>query len=498
MGKEEIKKNILSQEVFMKSSKILDYKDPSEYIKKNNSKFVYVNPKIYSKFTINFIPSNGIILTKEGEYVFSQNIYWKPKENAIAIIINSENIKLNMCNYSLVCENSIDNKTIGIKVNGEKDMIINNVSIVNGKIVGISNYGIQSFYCENLHIENITVDKLKLYDLNIRYLTPSGIFLQYINNFTILKVIVENIDVKTDSSAGIQIIECMNGHIESCIMKNFINRDGGVQGYSYIGCENIITTKSKSQNLTSRFEGNILTSGHTVLGFCPILCANLLYKKCSVKNLTGCCDDVHGISIFINLYIEIIKVKIKNIVDGMTITKTGAKSTGIEVYGVNIIIKKCKVSNIFAIRPQDKQCAGFSCAGNKIKYIDCFASNIMVLNKNIIPNSKYGEGVGYGWAPDPRKELNMIIATNVLYKKCKAQKCQVGFDSWFHVNCKWNYINIENCDKPIKKNKNEIRTIKCNKCSECNPPMSVTLYNVEKNNLFSHVNIIKKVIHTYY
>lgn len=491
MTKQNIVNNIFSQDVFKNSKTVSNYRDPTQNINTNNSNFTYSAPTLHNNFIINNIPPNGIKLTARGTYVFEKDIQWNPITNAIAITISGSGVTIDMNCHSLISTNSGDNSIIGILVNGQTNSPLNNVSIENGQIVGMSYYGVQVTYCKDMFLKKLTVDGLSLNNLNIRNLTPCGVFLQYVNNFTISNCVVKNIDVQTDSCAGIQIIESTDGKVTSCLMTNFKNNDGGVQGFSYVGCENITTNKSKSQYFRSYFNGNILTSGHTVLGFCPIFCSKLLYKNCSAKNLTGSCDDVHGISVFLNSYVQLKYFNVENVIDGITPSKSGAKSTGIEVYGCFVSISNCKVKNISAIRPQDKQCSGFASAGYKIEYSNCHASNIQVLNKKSIPDTKYGYGVGFGWAPDPRAEFRIITATNVTYKNCTATKCQVGFDSWFHINSKWNRIKGICCEKTLKNNSKITKTLSCNPCSECNPSIIIRLHNLAKNNSFTHVKYKK-------
>jgi len=491
MTKQNIVNNIFSQDAFKNSQNILNYKDPTNNININNSNFTYTSPTLYNNFIINNIPPSGIELTIAGTYIFEQDIYWNPTQNAIAITISGSSITIDMKCYRLICGNTSSRSIIGIVVNGQENSLLSNVSIENGQIIGMSYYGIQTIYCNNLCLKKLIVDGLSLNDLTIRNLTPCGIFLQYVNDFKISNCVVKNIDVETDSCAGIQVIESINGKISSCLMTNFKNNDGAVQGFSYIGCENITTVKSKSQYMRSYFNGNILTSGHTVLGFCPIFCSRLLYENCSAKNLIGSCDDVHGISVFLNSYVQLKYFNVENVTDGVTPSSSGAKSTGIEVYGCFVTVSNCKVKNILAIRPQDKQCSGFASAGYKIEYSNCHASNVQVLDKNYNSNTKYGYGVGFGWAPDPRPEFRIITATDVTYKNCTATKCQVGFDSWFHINSKWNYIRAYCCEKTLKNNTKAIRTLSCNPCSECNPSIIITLDNLAKNNSFRHVKYKK-------
>jgi hypothetical protein len=360
MTKSNIIEKIFSNSSFENSKKITEYKNPTNDINNNNSNFTYATPIIQDNYKINCIPSCGILINKEGNYKFGNNIHWKPTQNAIAITITTSNVTLDFCNYKLTNKSNCNYNLIGINAFGNELSSIYNLSIINSKIKNMSYYGIQIMYCEGLNLNNIIINKINYSNLDIRNLTPSGIFIQYTNNSFISDCKVKNIDVKTDSTAGIQLIECNNSIITKCKIIKLINRDGAVQGYSYIGCQNITTILCKSINFRSFFKDNILTTGHTVLGFIPIFCANLLYENCLSKKMIGSCDDVHGISVFFNIFVQLKNFKIDYVLDGNTPSKTGAKSTGIEVYGIFIKIMDCDVKNIFAIRPQDKQSAGFA------------------------------------------------------------------------------------------------------------------------------------------
>ncbi len=490
MVKSDIISKIFNNETFNNSIQILDHKDPTNNINNNNEQFNYVTPIIQTTFKINCIPPNGILINYPGNYVFSQNIIWKPINDSIAITINCNSIVLDLCNYNLICNknNGMNNlNLIGISVLGVKDIPLSNISIMNGKIINTSYYGMKIYYCDGLNLNNIIICNLKYCNLQLRNLTPTGIFIQLSNNLIVSNCKIKNIDVKTDSSAGIQLIECTNGIIKNCNVKNLKNRDGAVQGYSYIGCENITTLNCASCNFRSYFIDNILTTGHTVLGFCPILCSNLLYEKCKATNMTGCCDDVHGISVFLNIYVQLINFTVNHVIGGKTKSKSCAKSTGIEIYGLFVKVINCNVKNIFAIRPQDKQCSGFASAGYDIQFTNCFSSNVKVLNSHNDSkwsDIKYGIGVGYGWAPDPRPIFKIILANNITYKNCTSTDCQVGFDTFNHNNSLWYKIKIINCNKSILHNPNEIRILSCDECSECNPSIITELKNICLNNKF--------------
>ena len=101
-------------------------------------------------------------------------------------------------------------------------------------------------------------------------------------------------------------------------------------------------------------------------------------------------------------------------------------------------------------------------------------------------NSCIGYGTGFGWAPDPRPEF-IFPSKNILYENCCANNCQVGFDSWYHIDSVWKKICACCCGISVLNLNNSQRTISCNACSECNPPIVITLTNVAKGNKFINV-----------
>jgi hypothetical protein len=188
--------------------------------------------------------------------------------------------------------------------------------------------------------------------------------------------------------------------------------------------------------------------------------------------------------------------KVFSVLDGAGPAQTGAKATGIEVYGSDVTVSHCAVNYISAINPQDKQCTGFSCAqGSNIKFLHCKAENVKVYNEFGIEDTSKGYGTGFGWAPDPR-----IVepAVDVLYKDCTAKYCQVGFDSWFHINSLWkNIYSKDNGIAILNLGDTAQRTLSCDPCSECGctfpgcypNPLTITITNVASNNVFKDVRI---------
>ncbi len=441
------------------------------------------NQSKQESFIINFIPPEGININKPGKYKFGNNIKWYPdllNDEISAIYITSNDVELDFNGYYLKNKNKNNKKKIsGINVDN-----VSNIKIKNGYICNMIYYGIYVINGENIEIKDMEINGIFLDNLDERLLTPAGIFMNGILNFIIDKCIVKNFDVRTDSSAGIQILNSFEGEVKNCLVRDLINNDGACQGYSYLGCIQINTSKCQVKNLRTYFNGNILTSGHTILGFCPIICIDLKYNECRAENFYGSCDDCHGMSIFIDFAVEVNNFYASNIFDGVSGVNTGAKATGLEVYGVDVKISDSYVENIIAVNPQDKQSTGFSVAGGFVEFKNCTAKRIKVVDECGCSCKKLGYGTGFGWAPDPRPEFREIEAFAIEYKNCKTYDSQVGFDTWFHIDSLWKDIEVYNCKIPILIETNGKRTISCNPCSECNPPIVVTLDNVAENNSF--------------
>lgn len=431
------------------------------------------------------IPENGIILSEEGKYIFNNDIYWNPiNNNSIAIIIKSDNIILDMKCFKLVNTTITNNFIIGIFIDNCKNVIIKNGSIHN-----MTYYGVKSKNSETVLIKNIHVSNILLENLDIRNLTPTGIFIENNIEFTIKCCKVNKLNVKCDSLAGIQIVKSMFGNIDKCIVCNLLNKDGAVQGISLLECEYVKIFKCKVKKFKSEFNGNILTTGHTVIGYVPILSNNIELTDCIAESLYGSCDDCHGGSIFLSNSCIVNNFYANKIYDGVKPYNSGAKATGLEIYGNNVVVNDSFVENIIAYNPQDKQSTGFSVAGYNIEYNNCKAKNIIAkkISKQCKCNGKLVNnediyGIGFGWAPDPREFFRVMIADNIRHKNCVSENCDIGYDTWFHINCLYNNVKSINCNINILINPNEKRTLSCNPCSECNPPINITLANISYNN----------------
>jgi hypothetical protein len=440
---------------------------------------------------ITSIPSSGLTISAPGTYVFGNDISWTPTANGQAILITTSDVTLDLKNHKLKCTDPTYSTT------GIVALLSENLIIKNGTVSNFSYRGVDCAACAKVKIKHITVKGLSL-ENTIVYTVPVGIIVTASDEVLVKKCKVKNVDVRTGSCAAIQMTATTHSKIHHCDVSNMLNRDGACTGIGHFLCDDAEVKSCKLDGIKTEFINNLNTEGHTAIGLIPFISTNLLLSDCKISNITGCCDDAHGISVFECTNAKVENCKVFNVLDGAGPAQTGAKATGIEVYGSDVKVIKCHVNYIAAINPQDKQATGFSCAqGSRIKFIKCKAENVKVYNEIGFEDTSKGYGTGFGWAPDPR-----IIepAVDVLYKKCTAKYCQVGFDSWFHINSVWkhiyskcNGIDILNLDDTAQ------RTLSCDPCSECGctfpgcypNPLVVTITNVASNNVFVDVKKVR-------
>jgi hypothetical protein len=458
--------------------------DPSPKINAlHQGYFAQAGQQIQIDRVIRYIPSAGIAIRSPGTYTFGGDILWSPNNvQCSAITIQCSDVTLDLAGFALRASVSDKSRQItGILVSGPAtNPTITDITITNGTVANVSEYGILATSVCGLKISRITVTGVCLQNLDIRFLTPAGIHVSGSEDVAISNCSVTQLEVTTDSSAGIMLLGTIQATVSGCRTSGLVNHDGAVQGFSCIKCINVTTTGCAADSLQSHFNGNVLTSGHTVLGFCPILCLDLNYVDCSASGLTGCCDDCHGMSVFLDGQVTVSGFRANQIVDGVSPSNSGAKATGLEVYGVGVTVTDSAVSYIKAINPQDKQATGFSAWGLSIQFERCQASNVTVQDDF----GSESHGTGFGWAPDPRSLFCYIGAYFVAYTDCKADHCDVGFDTWYHVDSTWIRPVYTNCRTGMLVEPGGTRTLSGDPCSECSPPISVILTNFESGNTY--------------
>ncbi len=447
-----------------------------------------VTPTPLTTNSFSEIPENGWLINQPGTYTMTVNCTWNPSSPGSAITIIAQNVQLNLGGNTLLVQIPTGTTTEvynGITVKPGDPQSATSITIYNGTISGANFYGIQANMIEGLILSQLIINNINYTNTQDAYITPAGIFLSVCANFNINNCTVNNISVTAPSCAGIQTIMCWEGVVSACQVSGLQNQDGGAQGFSYILSWDIGTFNSGCSDFTTNNEGLTQTSGHTSIGFIPMFSQNLLFGYCSSSNITGCCDDAHGMSLFLVKNVVVNGFTANGVVDGPKPYNTGAKATGLEVYGNFISIYNSQVSNITATVPQDLQAAGFSAWGDTIQFTGCTASNVNVVNAAGQPDTSCGYGTGYGWAPDPRKAFNHKVASNVQYNNCISTNCQLGFDTWNHVNSIWNNFTANNCGQfNLNLPAGAVRVLSMNKCSEqpSGEPGQVNVINQATNN----------------
>lgn len=439
-----------------------------------------VLPTLQTSPSIAAIPSGGLLIVAPGTYKLTADLVWAAAPQACAAItILSSDVTLDLGGHTLAATITDHSQYIA----GLFVAAASSVTLTNGTLAGMGFYGVAATLTSNLTIKDITVNGLSFNNLTVRNLCPAGIHVDNSQGVWISGCSIQGLDVTSDSSAGLQLYQVKTARVTDCSVSRLVNNDGSVQGFSYLYSTQVQTTGCTAKTLQSFYHGNNETLGHTVLGFIPMLSAGLSFEDCTVEGITGCCDDCHGFSVFMASDVVVSHFSAKDVLDGAPPHNTGAKATGLEVYGANVLITDCTVENIRGIVSQDKQSTGFSAWGVGIHFNACTATNVKVTDpKGAEDPTTLGYGTGFGWAPDPRPGFNAIPAFGAIYNNCAAVNCQAGFDTWFHVDSLWVNPVTQGCTVPILQQPGGQRTLTANACSEVNGGISTTLTNIAKGN----------------
>lgn len=439
-------------------------------------------------FPITEIPPSGIIISKSGTYTLANDIKWKPEEYGAAIYICSDNVTLNFNKNTLKMDS--DDKeleAVGVFIFPEDDILINDISIKSGTIANSSLSGILSYKTCKLTISDFIIQDEGNQLQFIPELPTAGIQAILNEKICIDNCRIKNLNKTAFALSGIEILFSNDIKLSETEISQLTNFDGVTAGYNIFGCSDITAKDCTAKGLRTHYCNEIDTLGHTCIGHLFTMCLNGNISDCKSEDIKGCCDDTHGMSIFISSIFKVKNFEANGILDGDCACMTGAKATGLEIYGFDISIKNSKVKNIKAIRPQNLQSAGYSCWGSFIRIENCTAKNVSVLNKDLEPDTFYGFGTGFGWAPDPRINYRNTDASEVSYINCSAEKCQVGFDTWKHTNSIWQQSFTRECEIPkLIEPEGMIRTFTMDFCSESptGMPFSAEIINTATNNQF--------------
>jgi hypothetical protein len=439
-------------------------------------------------FQITQIPKRGILINQPGKYQFENDILWKPNSNKFVkgIIIESDDVILDFNGYSFQCENENNLETIGVFIHNFK-----NIMIKNGTIKQMNLNGIYSNQSQDLKIKNIIIENIDINNLLTKYSIASGINVIEGKNIKIEKCQVRNSEVRVGFFSGFLFYQTQNLCVYNSIIHNCRNLDSICIGITHSGCSNCQMKNCIISNLQTLYEGNPLSSSNSCIGWMSIYSDNLYYYQCQSKNIIGFCNEAHGFLIYENHKNTFIEGCCVNNVKAGEVNQNCAQATGISILASNkVFVCNCIVSEIKAFHPGNKQATGFGVVGGVenqiIKFIDCKAMNVNVLNDNLKQDSNTGYGVGFGSPPEVYPHYE-IPPQNISYTNCSSLECQVGFDSWWLQNSLWQNIHIYNCGIPFMNILNSQRTVSCNLCSNCDPPVLTILYNEAKNNQFQNI-----------
>ena len=423
---------------------------------------------------ISSIPPEGLLINKPGKYVFTNNIQWNPASLInVALFIVAPNVTIDFNGFTL--ESSITD-TLSTAILA---LDTRNICFENGNIFNMGLIGIICINTENVNFCNLVISRISAQNLAFPAI---GILIANSRCININRITIKDIDVTAFTLSAILLIDTVYSNITYSDIHNLRNSAGVCAGLSYINC-----AKSNARYLNiSRLEtltlANSFAPGHTCIGIVVFQSERIKCDKCCIKDITGSCDDAHGISFFVVRNGIIKNCHVENVIDGKD-ASAAAKATGIEIYGwtdisdnslsrnsirspSNILVKNCHVKNIIALNPGDKQAAGFSVAGSCVKFVCCTAKNVAVYNGDFISDICTGLGYGFAWAPDIRDAF-IYPAYEVIYDRCEASYCQVGFDTFYHINSKWD--SVKSCENgvDILKLNHTRKVLFCNQCSEC-------------------------------
>lgn len=341
--KQEIENEFLAHPYFQDGNKALFNKFLSlgEYSEEIDLPIAYKpNDKTVSQdsYEINEISSFGLLLSSPGTYTLTKDIVWNPIDlfPSSAISIVGDGITLDMKGFSISVDPTCQApNTTGISIIGE------NNTVMNGTFIGFGKMGLYAVLTTHLTVEKIDIkalnyhlrlenessvttpvgiqingsshaklDQCTVEDFKIStpksYLNsdegkypkcPVGIQVNYSSHVTMDHCRVTKFRVTAEVSAGIQLNYVSHGKLHEATVQNLKNYDGNMRGYSYRYCDDIHSHGCKAIALRTQFLSKTGNASHTCIGFFPFMCKGLAYEHCASHDITGCCDDAHGLSL---------------------------------------------------------------------------------------------------------------------------------------------------------------------------------------------------------
>lgn len=434
-----------------------------------------------SSRTIRDIPPQGLLLSEPGVYTMTNDLEWTPSTpNTAAIVIAANNVTLNMNGHTLRKANGAAD-CVGVFI-GNRTQQLANIRVANATIAGFDTHGVCAVGVDGMELQRVRVTDLRGNDTALTFV---NIMVVACTDVTVSNCTVADTRVRGNAYSGMQFRFCAGVIVTGVSISTLHNVSGGCSGLTVFGCRDVQCSSTSIRGLSSGEEVAPQPIGQTCLGVFVMLSVHVRLTKVTVDTIQGSSDDAHGVSIFQSLgFCDVEDCTITNVSTGYgSAAKTGAKCTGVEImFADKCTVRRTRVADVRAIRPQDKQAAGFTTGGtHDAAFEDCTAEGIRCEGD---PTS---EGVAFGWAAEPRP-IFVKPSTRTHYKRCTAKHADVGFDLFYQQ-----YARVEKCDAsvdvrvPIRDKPDDVRIVSCNEASECHPAMTVRVRNLGGHNTVTNV-----------
>lgn len=296
----------------------------------------------------------GYVINKPGEYTLSEDIVYDPVvPGTAAIVINANNVTLHLCHKVLRQSNeNTQPNTVGILINGRK-----NISIDGGTIKNFSSLGI---------ISNPGTNILSLSNLKVIGCGTQGIG-EFIGGIQLLisdNVRIENVSAVENIGIGISAAGCNNLYANRCF------------------CDDMRGSEFGFGPALTRAAGFVVTPFPVFPASGPLIATsrNIKLLDSTFNRTTASVSTFGALIIGFNSVTDIKDILVESCVSmGNTGGAFSDENEGIGIVGTNIVVRNCVVSDITApssIFPFSGLARGFRVSGSNILYENCTASNI--------------------------------------------------------------------------------------------------------------------------
>jgi hypothetical protein len=430
---------------------------------------------------ITSIPPLGIVINQPGTYRLcgSAAVKWRAQNRTtVAITVAADDVTLDFAGATLLCVSG----GVAVVVDAARAARVTGGTVEGCTLFGIVVKGSRDATVEGMTVRATSNDDPSLLSASIHVVDSPGA--------TVANCVVSGVRATGTTVAGVAVVASDDSTVKNCRVLCLANRAGACVGILAALCVGTAVRGCRVSDLHTEPGENLHAEGHTCAGILPTVSLGVALADNAVLRIAGSCDDAHGISVFLCAAVTVARCQVRSVSTGGWGARASAKSTGIEVYGLDCEVTDCTAKHISAKCPGDRQCTGFSVAwAENVVFRNCRAEDVVVKNLAGHASAKlYGYGAGFGWAPDPRPVFRQP-ARAVRYEQCVAKDCQVGFDTWFHIDSLWERPKYVGSGLPVWNNDARRRRLTCVLCSECPVPIDVCVDNVAHGNVVAHPEI---------